>query len=228
MAASRARETSLLAAFYSFLAEAFRQPTREPLQALCREQKAAFWAQVAEFSPSPNLGRHLVQLQGEAAAALAEPEALGQLVREYDRLFRGPYHVEAPPYESLYVGGADCVMGEAASTMLELYAEAGLALAPDWHDLPDHVAAELAFMAYMGQREAGQMLRGHEQRAEGWRQQQHSFLKEHLGRWLPLLRQRVEAAHGCAFYIALASTAELFTLAHLEELRARLWAGSHV
>ncbi|MBI4338446.1 MAG: molecular chaperone TorD family protein [Chloroflexi bacterium] len=221
MSVLSAPAAAVRAACYSLLAEAFGIPTPSLLRALTAQRNEGFWANVAELSPRPDLGKSVAHLQSEARATGRAPKALAQLTQEYSRLFSGPYHLEAPPYESIYVDGSGLVMGEASAKVKRLYAEAGLAVAPEWRDLPDHVAAEVAFMAHLCQGESvadSQPGRLRQSSAP----LQYSFLKEHLGRWLPLLRRRVEATGLSPFYTALCWVAELFVLEHLEELRGQV------
>ncbi len=135
-----------------------------------------------------------------------DEEALRTLEIEYNRLFFGPGRPLAPPYESLYRDGGGLVMGPSAQAVQACYAEAGFALAPDQRDLPDHVAAELAFMACLAAEEAA--AEGKE--AMRWRERQDAFLGQHLAAWLPAFCQRVRSAARHPFYLALAELAEAF------------------
>ena len=211
------RQQAAVAACYAALAAALRPPTMEQLQALVAWTGSGLWTLAAQMTPGPDLGRHLERLAEEVRNACASPEALEQLAQDHARLFSGPYHLEAPPYESLYVHASGQVMGEATAAVRRLYAEAGLALAEEWRDLPDHLVAELSFMAHLCQAVARRGARGRWAAAQRW---QHRFLQEHLARWLPLLRQRLAAARACPFYLAAVGAAETLVLAHLEVLRA--------
>ncbi len=50
-------------------------------------------------------------------------------------------------------------------------------------DLPDHIGVEIAFMAYLYEREAAAWRAGDEQRASQHRKWGEEFLQEHLGIW---------------------------------------------
>lgn len=67
---------------------------------------------------------------------------------EYTRLFINAYpKVIAPPYESFWREKE--IYGEATIKIKKLYAACGLDTSKNWHDLPDHISAELAFLAYL-------------------------------------------------------------------------------
>jgi DMSO reductase family type II enzyme chaperone len=132
--------------------------------------------------------------------------ALRALEIAYNRLFVGPGRPEAPPYESFYRDRWGVLMGPSARDVERCYAEAGLALLPDRRDLPDHVATELGFMAYLAAQEAG----ADDDERETWLERQRLFLQDHLSVWLPLLCRRVKEASRHAFYTALAELSETF------------------
>jgi TorA maturation chaperone TorD len=125
---------------------------------------------------------------------------------EYNRLFVGPGRLQAPPYESVYRDSRGLVMGPAARDVERRYAEAGLALAPEHRDLPDHIATELGFMAYLAMREA----EAKDEERRTWRERERSFLQDHLGVWLPLFCRRVKEASQHPFYTALAELTVTF------------------
>lgn len=82
--------------------------------------------------------------------------SLDALAVEHARLFIGPFQLVAPPYGSIYLDDAKTVMGDSTARVAAFYNTCGLHLADDFHELPDHFAVELEFMAYLAfkQREA--------------------------------------------------------------------------
>lgn len=113
---------------------------------------------------------------------------LEELEVEYCRLFVGPGHVEVPPYESVYRQHdisiqAGLVMGESAVEVKEKYQQAGLQIAEDFHDMPDHIAVEILFLAYL---EA--MASIHPE--DSYQEYKQRFINEHLGQWVePFARE---------------------------------------
>ncbi len=118
-------------------------------------------------------------LYSEEFGAVPLPGSLEDLEVEYCRLFVGPGHVEVPPYESVYHGHDSTmqqglVMGPVTMEVKELYYEAGLQLAAEFSDMPDHIAVETLFLAYL---EAQLELSAD----ENLLRQKHLFLKNHIG-----------------------------------------------
>jgi len=137
-------------------------------------------------------------LPAETAAAL---EAL-QI--EYTYLFINAVpHVPAPPYASAYTGEG-LLMGEPAEAALLAYRRAGLVLARDYHELPDHLAAELEFLAWLGEQIAEAYGTGDEESARMWTAQQQSFLRRQVQPWLSSFCRRVEEVARIPFYRELA------------------------
>ena len=207
----RARVRSQL---YGALAHAFRRP--EPAS-----------EDGGEDSLPHSLHQAAVAVDREALAPLAtevvqalelggsdvEQTLLGLEV-EYNRLFVGPGQPQAPPYESVYRGSRGLVMGPPAQDAVQRYAEAGLAVLPDFRDLPDHVATELGFMAYLTWQEAAAGSDG----GAIWRERERGFLAEHLEVWLPRFCRRVKDASRHPFYTAVADLTLTFVSLDLQEL----------
>ena len=127
---------------------------------------------------------------------------------EHTRLFiNGVPRVLAPPYASVYAEGGQ-LMGQPAERALRAYQEAGLTLSAAAHALPDHLAVELEFMAYLGRAALAAKEQGDTAQAELMRQRSAAFLNECLLPWAPAWRQRVEESARLAFYPALAGLVE--------------------
>jgi len=157
---------------YAVLAECWREPTERLVAAL---GNGALTTVVG----------HLDSVDGK------------QLRTEYARLFIGPSGPPCPPYESVYrdrKDGDDAgpVMGPATIAVGRWYREFGIEPARDHADLPDHIATELEFAAYLA-----------EERTEARLEQ---FLDEHLRVWADEFLTRVETETREAFYSSLAAT----------------------
>jgi TorA maturation chaperone TorD len=121
------------------------------------------------------------------------PSSLEEMEIEYCRMFVGPGHVEAPPYESVYRGNdinlqKGCVMGPPVAEVKKIYAESGLQLADGFADMPDHIAVETWFLAYL---EAMTAVDPEGQYAETKKR----FLTQHIGQWITPFYQAVQQ-HG--------------------------------
>lgn len=138
-----------------------------------------------------------------------------ELAVEYTRLFRGPVKAEAYPYESIYLDGE--VMGASALDVLRHYEEAGVGVSDDFKDLPDHVSAELEFMHYLTARELEARQREDQGEAIRFQLLAHSFLKDHLARWVSDFADSVVRNATTPFYLGLARITKDFVY---EETRA--------
>lgn len=150
------------------------------------------------------------------AAGPNDDEALlARLRSEYARLFL----MNVYPYESVYVDGSVMLNTEATIAVAEAYAEAGFAIdGPPRPGAPDHVGAELAFVAALAEREAAALEAGRAEAAPGWLACQRRFLAAHLASWTPVfaLAAARDARH--PFYRALAELTAEFVLADLDQL----------
>jgi DMSO reductase family type II enzyme chaperone len=199
---------------YAALAQAFRKP-----EAVAEEDGEDSLAQVLKRAALAVDAQALGPIAEELIGSLEIPEdqaeqALRTLEIEYNRLFVGPGRPQAPPYESVYRDSRGLVMGPAAREVERRYAEAGLALAPDHHDLPDHVATELGFMACLAMQEA----EAQGEDALAWLDRERTFLRDHLTVWLPRFCQRVREASQHPFYAALAELTMTFVSLDVQRL----------
>jgi len=196
---------------YAALARAFQKPEvasgEDEENALSSAlERAALTLDAQALGPAvERLIRALEIKQGQAEQALRTLEI------EYNRLFVGPGRPQAPPYESFYRSKWGLMMGPSTREVKQQYAEAGLTIAPDYRDLPDHVATELGFMAYLTMREA-------EAKGEksSWLERERLFLQDHLSVWVPRLCQRVKEASQHPFYTALAELTQAFVSLDME------------
>jgi DMSO reductase family type II enzyme chaperone len=200
------RQARLRSQLYAALAQAFREPEvssgkhgEHPLIQLLQQSALTLDAEA--------LGPAVVRLVDALEITQGRSEqALRTLEIEYNRLFVGPGRPQATPYESFYRDKWGLLMGPSARDVERRYAEAGLALAPDHRDLPDHVATELGFMAYLAMQEA----EANDEERQTWLERERSFLRDHLSVWLPAFCRRVQGAGRHPFYTALAELTVTF------------------
>ncbi len=133
-----------------------------------------------------------------------------ELALEYDRLFAGPRKLLVPPYESLYRYGDGQVMAPCAVQVRKLYRENGLEISSAFNDLPDHICAELQFMAYLCLMDAEAWASGDEIEAARFVAKQDSFLKEHLCLWVDKFAGRLASSTDNPFYLSLGKLVALF------------------
>lgn len=144
-------------------------------------------------------------------------EVLPELLQTYVQLFFASPHFVAPPYESVYMEGG-FVMGEAAAAVARVYSREGVGLSPAFKDLPDHIAAELEFMALLAQREAACWEKRVREVVEQITREE-TFLRKHLCVWLPHFSKRLEKS-GEPFYSPLARITDSFAQVDLLRLSA--------
>ncbi len=170
-----------LASLYARLAEALAP---SPSPAVRGGGRSANW--LAEpgrgwplFSAASELAAaRLSEGWTEAVIALVEVSAGSPQTRlaEYETLFLGPGSPSIWLYESQYLNGR--IPGPATFTVQSLYREVGLET--NSAELPDHASMELAFLAFLAQKESE-----HPQESGQWRRARKLFIQQHAGRWLP-------------------------------------------
>jgi TorA maturation chaperone TorD len=164
------------------------QPTREIIE----EWRIAVAGDVPEFAAP-------LKLALDAAADLASEGKLEDLQTEYTRLMIGPAALPCPPWESIYTSPDKLMMQEAYHKVAALYAEAGLVV-QQADVLPDHIGAELHFLALLLDRVG----HGTEQEQEAVLALADRLLDDHLNRWVGRFTQDLENAAHAVLYMALA------------------------
>jgi TorA maturation chaperone TorD len=136
---------------------------------------------------------------------------------DYAKLFVGPYRLLAAPYGSVYLEGERTVMGESTVDAQHRYREAGLDIAKDFNEAPDHIAAELEFMYVLILNELEGISTSDEEKTIGSLHQQNDFLQAHLGAWVPDFVQDVERNAQTSFYRNLARATKLFIMYDIDQ-----------
>lgn len=120
-------------------------------------------------------------------------------VEEYTFLFAR--QSLCPPYESAYI---DSGRGHSLADVAGFYRAFGFQIAPDAHQLPDHIGSQLEFMAVLCAKEAYALQHNLSEQAEICRDARRTFLLEHLGFWTAVFAARVKATARLSLYPALA------------------------
>lgn len=138
----------------------------------------------------------------EVREACSRIEDVEPVRDEYTRLFLGPNKLEAPPWESAYLGKGHVIMQPSTLEVRSCYLSEGLLPGGYPSVADDHVAIELDFMA----RVSGKMLEAYDEgdgeALERHLEAQRRFLKEHLLGWMPGYLAALEAARRAEFYPA--------------------------
>ena len=186
---------------------------------LCRLLAACFYEPGPEFAEeklfesladsASRVDQALAARARRLGAAFTAEDPQGLLV-DYTRLFLGPIGALAQPYGSVWLEGRQALMTDSTAAVLELYAEGGFEMDEAFHDLPDHIAAELEFMYLLLFRQAEARRNGEAQallRYAGLRQR---LLDEHLGRWVGPFTAALGSGAQTAFYGELAGVTDEF------------------
>lgn len=137
----------------------------------------------------------------------------------YAALFVGPFHVPAPPYGSVYLEAGRKLLGDSTLDVITRYRSAGIEVNPEQQDLPDHVAIELEFAAFLAAMELHALSEGNDEARRSAVTQQASFLDDHLCEWIPKFAGAVRDCDPPRFYDALLSCTELFLAEELSRAR---------
>ncbi len=129
---------------------------------------------------------------------VASVKELEELLWEYTRLFIGPYKLPCPPWESVYTSSKRLLMQEAVDQVRQIYGETGLTI--NTADvLPDHIGAELNFLAVLLQRTYSEA-----EKKDYDVKIIERFFSEHLFKWVPSFTKDMENASETLFYKSLA------------------------
>ncbi|MBI5376184.1 MAG: molecular chaperone TorD family protein [Candidatus Schekmanbacteria bacterium] len=170
-------ETANRNSFYAFFARAFLEPPDEE-----------FIAAVKEFVPE------------------LETDSKSELVQEYQRLFRIPYKSYVTPYESVFRNGSSRLWGESTINVKQFYCRFKFNYAAKYNGPPDHIGLELAFMACLCEEEEKLLYqKNNKKKVEKLLSAESAFLKEHLLKWVPMLKDKICKNASCQFYKTLSS-----------------------
>lgn len=186
---------------------------------LCRFLAACYYQPGAEFTEErlfdsmldaaaqvqPNLAARVRRLS-EAFSA----EGPESLLVDYTRLFLGPVQMIAEPYGSAWLEEEKTLMRDSSMAVLGLYEEGGFEMDEDFHELPDHVAAELEFLYLLNFSENQARRIGDSEAAAAAAGLRKRFLDEHLGVWIGPFTAAIRAGAQSAFYRELAELTDRF------------------
>lgn len=172
-----------------------------------------------------DLQRQLRSLNSDALPGAVEMENefrgaddLETLKVDYSRLFVGPYTLLAPPFGSIYLDETRQIMGESTMNVLKQYRAAGLDIARDFPNPPDHIAAELEFMSFLIFMETGAISNSDEKMMQNALDRQKAFIAGHLGTWVHEFTEKIESNAETYFYQSLAKTTRRFISEEISRL----------
>jgi len=111
---------------------------------------------------------------------------------EHRRVFSNVIALDCPPYETLFgndhVFGQSYVMGDISG----FYTAFGLQLSQDIHERLDHLAVELEFLHYLAYKESYALCHDGPEKVKTVVDAEKKFVKEHIGRWVPLFSEMLK------------------------------------
>jgi TorA maturation chaperone TorD len=146
-----------------------------------------------------------------------EREMLDELIRDYRRLFIGPGHIPAPPWESVYLSIEGLVYEEQTMAVRKFYARYGLQSPKRYKEPDDHFGLEMAFLAHLCTLGLASIQAGDSDGLAGHLEAMSDFLKEHLLLWVLAFLNRVIEHAQTAYYRGAAYLA-LGSIYHIAEL----------
>lgn len=197
---------------FRHLADAFRDPTIELVAEYTNGTLAdSVTAAVAWLGVDRRVFDDPIASLGEAGVADAPREGILRALKvEYARLFIGPPRPLVSPFASTRLtpasdfGGPLLGVGKEPRSVEATYEEAGVRVAAELREPPDHIATELEFLYFLARRESDSWRAGDDEAARDWRRRQSDFVDAHLKTWALDVFDEVAAATTEPLYRAMA------------------------
>lgn len=145
------------------------------------------------------LTRHLDQVEQWVSSECVNWQLSG-LQAEHRRVFSNVITLDCPPYETLFgndhVFGQSHVMGDIAG----FYKAFGVELSRDIHERLDHLSVELEFMHFLAYKESYARCHDGAEKTQIVVDAQKKFVKEHIGRWVPLFARMLAKKADSGFF----------------------------
>lgn len=190
---------------YLFLARCFSYPGDgfcEVIRDKGLEDEIRGWVEGLPFE---------VNFQGIPSPSLPQDEFESQYIN-----FDLESPLSCPLYEFDYRSD-ELTRVEILEELLRFYEHFDIRLSDREKDYPDHLVAELEFMAFLTQKEASALKRGKD--PAPYRRAQLDFLDRHLGRWVRLLDERIQRNVNEPFYRGIGELMAEFVGNHLSYLK---------
>ncbi|MBW6521711.1 MAG: molecular chaperone TorD family protein [Desulfoarculaceae bacterium] len=172
---------------------------------------ACFYEPDPELLLEENLCANLAMLMEELSVPAAESccrleqglkdSNQGDLLVDYSALFLDPFGAPAQPYGSVHLEKERQLMGDSTMKVRKIYDEAGVRQETDGP--PDHIAIELEFMSFLGQRIAQAIAVSDQAAVEDFSAIEAGFFNTYLASWAPLLGRAIQEHAQLTFYRAL-------------------------
>jgi len=187
------------ATLYSALALGFRPPTEEITARLGSQDAVAALASAAALLDPTR------EFDLAAVSSLLTPySSLLTLAEAHRALFGHTAGGAVPPYETEYGNEALFQQPQELGDLMGFYHAFGLTINCSAHERLDHISCECEFLSFLAMKEAYALEQGDTEMRGEINKAQKLFLKDHLGRFLPTIAQKLADADPSGFYAALA------------------------
>lgn len=173
-----------IAGLYLFLGRCFSYPTEDLYKTVSRTEVADELGSLIAGLPFE------IDFKG-IPPSLPQDEFESEYINNFD------ITPSCPLYESSYTRG-DMAGRDIYEDILRFYEHFEIKLNEREKDYPDHLVAELEFMAFLSKKEADARERGID--SDPYRLAQIDFLERHLRKWVPLLCEKVNVRVKEPFY----------------------------
>lgn len=157
-----------------------------------------------------------INFKGIPTPTLPQDEFEAEYINSFDIGEGGP---SCSLYEYVYRSD-ELTRRDILEELLRFYEHFDVRLSDREKDYPDHLVAELEFMAFLAQREASALERGKD--PIPYRRAQLDFLDRHLNGWVHLLDEKIQRNVREPFYRGISSFMAEFVRNHLSYLRGEL------
>lgn len=149
------------------------------------------------------IGRHFNQMESWISSECTNWQ-LSDIQDEHRRVFSNVITLDCPPYETLF--GNDHVFAQAhvMGDIAGFYKAFGVELSKDIHERMDHLSVELEFMHFVAYKESYARCHDGVEKTQIVVDAQKKFVKEHVGRWVPMFAKMLvrKADYGLYRYMA--------------------------
>jgi putative dimethyl sulfoxide reductase chaperone len=204
-------DTAMARSFiYRFLAQAYQDPTEEGWHWLCAADcQASFKAAVR----APGAATSTLVERAGLLAAQFKPESFEQFLTSYLAAFGHAARGRCPLNEIEYgdIKADPLFQPHRLADLAAFYRAFGLEAGEDADERQDHICLELEFLCVLTAKEAYALEHQLDpEDLEMGRDAQRSFLREHLGRWIPAFTRRLARLAGDGALGALANLTGAF------------------
>ncbi|QDR79327.1 TorD/DmsD family molecular chaperone [Sporomusa termitida] len=160
----------------------------------------------------------VLQLQAELDLGLKNPADYQKTLQaDFNRLFVGPGHLAAPPWESVYRSRERLIFGEQTLAVRAFYRSFGLESKKRHSEPDDHISLELEFMAWLCKQAAKPDIST--EKLNLYMSGQTRFLSGHILAWAPALCDDISKAAASNFFRGLALLTKQWLKTDAAELR---------